>query len=90
MNAVERVALAINQETKKQWDGQPIGDGLYDPNTWTATGGVLNLSDIAQAAIKELAKIADDRATQYMIDEKPFAAGSNYDVRDWLNGLIEV
>lgn len=45
------VAEAINQDIKRQFDGHPIPGVPDDPTSWAATGGVLNLTEVAQAAI---------------------------------------
>ena len=52
---VERVALALNANLKKQWDGQPFGI-KDDLTSWTATAGMLNLTEMARAAIAECEK----------------------------------
>ena len=47
---VERVALAINQEFKRQWNAAPAPGREFDPESWTATGGVIDLTEIARVA----------------------------------------
>ena len=51
---VERVALAINQEVKRQWNAAPAPGREFDPESWTATGGVIDLTAIARTTIKAM------------------------------------
>ncbi len=47
---VERVALAIKADMAQQFNAQPL-PGPSDPTDWTATGGELDLEQVARAAI---------------------------------------
>lgn len=49
--AIESVAMAINHELAKQWDAKPAPGREFDPESWTATGGVIDLSAVAAACL---------------------------------------
>lgn len=53
---LERMALAINAELKRQWEAQPAPGREFDPNSWTSTGGVIDLRKLAKAALREVRK----------------------------------
>ena len=49
----EIVARAISMNLKRQWDGNKLTP--HDcPESWTATGGVMRLDEIAEAALTAL------------------------------------
>lgn len=48
---VERVARAIANDIKRQFNGHPIPGVPPQIDSWTATGGTLECEEIAQAAI---------------------------------------
>jgi hypothetical protein len=50
---VERVASAIVASIKAQMDGHPI-PGDVAPDSWTATGGVIDGETLARAAIEAM------------------------------------
>ena len=51
---VRDVAMSINRELRRQFDGMTAPGLPNDPESWTATGGTLDLSEIARAAIKAM------------------------------------
>ena len=50
---VARLARKLNAELKRQFDAAPAPGREFDPESWTATGGAIDLSAIARAAILE-------------------------------------
>jgi len=53
---MENVAIAINLNLKEQMNGAVLS-GPYDPTNWHGTGGVINLSELAEVAISEYEKL---------------------------------
>jgi len=54
MTILEQIALAINQEIKRQWNATPAPGVEFDPNSWTAEGGTIDLEQLAKAAVRAL------------------------------------
>ena len=50
----KRVARAVSLNLKSQWEGQEIVKELNDPTSWSAEGGEIDLTKLAQAAIDEM------------------------------------
>lgn len=51
MTDIERVALALNAELKRQWNGTPAPGREWDPTSWTSSGGTIDLEAMARVAI---------------------------------------
>ena len=68
---IEAVALTIKAEFGKQMNAQPI-----HPNPavddWAATGGEINLSEVARAAIRAAAPLILDMAVD-VVDDAEYA-----------------
>lgn len=47
----EGLAKALRQSFAEQWDAKPAPGREWDPDSWTATGGVLYFDKLADAAI---------------------------------------
>jgi hypothetical protein len=62
---IKAVALAIKAELGKQMNAQPIHP---DPavDDWAATGGEINLSEVARAAIRAAAPLILDMAADHL------------------------
>lgn len=50
MSEIERVARALRDEIGRQWNAHPI-PGDANPDSWTATGGVLDLEVCVRAIL---------------------------------------
>ena len=50
-DTLELVARAVSLNLKSQWEGQEIVKELNDPTSWSAEGGEIDLTKLAQAAI---------------------------------------
>ena len=65
MNRMEELARVLNDQIKRQWDGHPIpGTEQWDPTSWTAEGGELDLTALARAVILQQIKDAEADYTQ--------------------------
>jgi hypothetical protein len=56
--SVEKVARVIKDEMGRQWNAHTI-PGDANPDSWTATGGVLDLERVAQACLTLIARAAN-------------------------------
>ena len=54
MTKLGEVALAINANLKKQWKATPAPGREFDPNSWTAESGEIDLIELARAALETL------------------------------------
>ena len=52
----EGLALAIQKSLGVQWDAKPVPGREWDPDSWTATGGIIDLTVIADAALAYIRK----------------------------------
>lgn len=75
---VERVALAIKAEIGRAFDAQPL-PGPVGADDWSATGGVLNLEDVARAAIAAMREPTEAMA---------FAAQAHGDVNEATSAIV--
>jgi len=68
---IEAVALTIKAEFGKQMNAQPIHP---DPavDDWAGTGGEINLSEVARAAIRAVAPMILDMAAD-VVDDAEYA-----------------
>jgi hypothetical protein len=68
---IEAVALTIKAEVGKQLNAQPIHP---DPavDDWAGTGGEINLSEVARAAIRAAAPLILDMAAD-VVDDAEYA-----------------
>ena len=68
---IEAVALTIKAEFGKQMNAQPIHP---DPavDDWAGTGGEINLSEVARAAIRAAAPLILDMAAD-VVDDAEYA-----------------
>jgi hypothetical protein len=68
---IEGVALTIKAEVGKQLNAQPIHP---DPavDDWAGTGGEINLSEVARAAIRAAAPLILDMAAD-VVDDAEYA-----------------
>lgn len=55
---IEAVAIAMNLNLKEQMKGSD-NPYPYDPTSWNAVGGVIDLSELAEVALSEYARQLD-------------------------------
>ena len=89
---LERVARALSANIKKQWVGTPAPGREFDPESWTATGGTLDLSELARAALEAMKnpteEMIDVGRRKFWVD--PEETDLDDGVKDAFNAMIDV
>ena len=80
---IERVALALKAKIGEAFDATPIPGSPAEWGDWSATGGMLNLEDVARAAIEAMRE-----PTQEML-RAGWAAAHDEDAGDCWRDMID-
>ena len=73
-STLERVARAVSLNLKSQWEGQEIVKELNDPTSWSAEGGEIDLTKLAQAAIDVHLQCLIEKAEKGLFSERELVA----------------
>ncbi len=81
---IERVAMVIKGELGKALNATPLPGDPHDHNDWSATGGSVNLEDIARAAISAMRE-----PTEAMVGQWPYDRGNRMTWRAMIDEALK-